>query len=159
MASQSDQSKKLNNVIQSTISFSNALWDYWGAIIHEDDNLQLRDGTFKGLDRAVRAYLNSLGKLQKKKTQDASAHDPDLIDPRDRLIQSQRETIERQNRGFKRACTIIEEVLSKNPPNEDFDAQSNTIARNDQSRCESDELEERHEEISRIPKKTIQKKT
>ncbi|KAJ5732041.1 hypothetical protein N7493_003522 [Penicillium malachiteum] len=70
MASQSEQPENLDSMIQATTSFYNALWDYWGVMIHEEDNLQLKDGTFKGLDRAVRAYLNSLRKSQMKRAQD-----------------------------------------------------------------------------------------
>ncbi|KAJ5728624.1 uncharacterized protein N7483_003132 [Penicillium malachiteum] len=138
-------------MIQATTSFYKTLWDYWGVIIHEEENTQLRDGIFKGLDRALRAYLNSLTKFQAKKTQDVSASDPDLMDPRDRLIQSQREIIERQNGGIKRACELIAEGLYRSPPEKDVNAN----AQNDPSRRESYELEEPHEKRSEISKKTI----
>ncbi|KAJ5702885.1 hypothetical protein N7488_010433 [Penicillium malachiteum] len=137
-------------MIQATTSFYNALWDYWGVMIHEEDNLQLKDGTFKGLDRIVRAYLSSLRKSQMKRAQDGFARDSDWMDPRDRLIQSHRETIERQDRIMKRACDIIDRLLSKESSKEDVKSHSNTMTQSDQSRRESDKLEEPREGIDNI---------
>ncbi|KAJ5641060.1 hypothetical protein N7528_000685 [Penicillium herquei] len=150
MASQNEQHKNLDSMIQATTSFYNALWDYWGVMIHEEDNLQLKDGTFKGLDRIVRAYLSSLRKSQMKRAQDGFARDSDWMDPRDRLIQSHRETIERQDRNMKRACDIIDRLLSKESSKEDVNLHSNTTTKSDQSRRESDKLEEPREGIDNI---------